>query len=1691
MLKRNKKIKRVIAYSQVVFLIGMVSHMPLSTIATVNAAEATQNSNMIFTMLDSYRNKINASIKITDAFDSSKEIKSVSNLDGCAKFNLDENVNYNYEIFADGYEKVTGQFTYSKNINDVEIHMVKKDENKDIPSAPRVKGYVLNEDGQTEEYNINKNSESVKIAIDNSYVNTKIIGYKIIIKNADDAVEPTEDEWTNAKEESGNEVNTLNGMSMVKEIEITEAGKKKIFVRAVSDSGKLGLISTFDVNIEDKFASVYINNKLADNGYNDKLWLNKIPNVQIINGNNPKYTTEYALINNDDNNVIKQGEVTNNINVNIDDVGNYKLVVLTKDNGSEINRTEKDIKIETECLKPNIDAYTIDLDKGNEIYKYIEGQWTNRDITIKASDINTNKKNGLIATSGIKGYKVILKKSGEERPTKEEWNSIDESEIIKNHSNSSVTDIVTISSDFDGYIYIKAVSNANTESDAAEINVRERKIIPKTPEISLSGINELGWYTNEIKKESITINKEINKDINITTYAKVWNEETENSSDVENIDISNGNYDEIIKKINSDGKYKIQLWSVDEAGNSSDLYEKEVKVDKNTPTDYSIEYQSNELYRTDIYNIYRDVVKVRIYVMQDFSGIKAIVPKIKNEFSSQEIPYNNLSIKTTDNGTNYVEFEVKSQFMGKISVASIEDNSGNKSDENTTYNLSEDKSNCIVDFKKPTEPTIDSTIGVSQAKYNKGSWTKDDVKIDISGSKALSGVAYYEYIIKGCNEVAPVESDWDNAQRIGEEQLKKGNIIDNSNEKINLGTISKDTKNIYYIRAVSRAGIVGESSSIEVKVRKSIPDTPVVKIKSSNSYGWYTEKLFSHDISYFNNDTDIGLTTYAQVVNVNDKNDSKTFDITKFDKSGSISDEVLEAINREGQYNLRIYTIDEAGNRSKSWPNDSDGYLINNDYSAPNYFTIQYNFAPISKISGYDIFKDNCVVRIYSKDDISGIKEINYHMEDEYKSRTFKTNGTVKKDGDRQYVEFSIEPQYKRKVILDSVINNAGLETIINFNNSLTTESGETKNIIVDNNKPTKPLISSGSYVNNTWTNSNVNLQIESSKALSGIKNYRYIVNNGEVPSENEWNNSAVLNGHFENNNLLNLNENLIANISNLNSDLNKTYWFRAESNAGILGEISSYNVKIQKSAPRNTTIEYEEPNSEGWYSKSPYIKLNDIKPLERQAPIYIHYKLWNKSVGETENSVNEVIYDGSNLPAISNDGEYSLRVWTVDEVGNRSDVAADVYKDFNYDSTMPIMSLNYDNNNSTNDKYYSKSRNAILSVNDTNFNPNKVKIKVTSVDNGNTVEMSGNSWSSDGIVHSVTIPFDSDGDYKIEAMCSDKAGNVSNNINDNDFVIDMTAPTLDISNVQDLSANNTDVNPVIQFNDTNIDFDNVEYSVTGLQNGVVSAKASQSSDGTNKNISLSSIDKDDNYVLVAKAIDKAGNSVDKKVAFSVNKNGSTFEYLSNNIKNGYVTEKFKPEIKINNIDEVTILSLTLNGKPVEYIYEDGILKFNNEIEVDGKYIINLDVKDAAGNTNTMEPIEFILDKSKPKVLIDGVEDGKTYKEKVQVTVSKDNSSDTFNYIELNGKDMLEEGTINPDGSVTFEVLDYDNYNLKVKAFDDAGNVTDQEINFKISKSIFTLSNKKVIELIIGAIVILLGGIFVKLNFFNNDKGSK
>lgn len=1671
MLKRDEKIKKAIACSQVIFLLGMISNVPISTEATVEQSKSIENYNVTFNILDSSRKNVNASITINNKNDEHEIIEGYKDTDGKVTYNLDKNKQYKYTVTSNGYKKSEGELTISGNTQEFEIHMIKNDENMEIPSAPRINGYSLNENNEKVNYESGTESlDTINVSVDNSYADAKIKGYKIITKETNKYIEPTEEEWNNSPIQIGDETDTINGCSMKIEFNAENAGNRRIYARAVSDKEILGLVSTFDVNIKDKFASLYIDNNLVDSNYDDNIWLNKIPNIRIEKGNNPKYITKYIL--SDKNGIIAENNIDGSSDIKIDKDGQYILSIITLDGTNEINKEEKKINIETKCMQPEVLAKVIK--NTDNLVDYVQNTWTNEDILVQASLPE--------ASSGIKGYKVISKNEGEGEPTNEDWNAIDDSKLVNCDSEKNITDLIKVSQDFNGAIYVKAVSNADTESDYASINVKVKKTKPSKPEVTINGLNQLGWYTNEIKNSDIEI-KNTATDINLKTFVKVWNKNSEHEPE-NGIDVSDGNYDNIISKLSEDGSYKIIAWTEDEAGNKSEQWpedskEKEININKYKPVTYSIKYMTSPISGVSIYDIYRDVSTVRIYTSNDFSGIKSIIPKINNNIDSSNISnYNNLQVQIDENNNCYVEFQIKSQFIGNILVDSIEDNAGNKSNVNDLIDASK---SCIVDSAKPTSPIISSKqqdkITNINSDYESGVWVNNDVTLSVSGSSALSGIDHYEYLIKDNNKEKLTESDWDNAQFIGQDQLKSEDIVDNKGSEIKLDEITSDTNKIYYVRAVSRAGIKGEVSSVVVKVKKSKPEAPSVSIKNPNTYGWYTDKLTANDILYSNNKTDIGIKTYAKVWNAVTENENSSEPILiSIDNSDSnkgeyknITDDVLNKIKDEGKYKIKFYAVDEAGNYSSSWPENSDGYSVNIDYSKPDNLGIEYMSSIVSGVNGYDIFNNNCVVRIYSKDDISGIRQINYHMQDEYTSKSVVVNGNVKEEGNKQYVEFTIEPQYRGKIILDSIINNAGLETVINSSNSISSESNNIKNIIIDNKKPSKPLITSGNYINNSWTRDNVSLKIEGSKALSGIKNYRYIVNNGENPSETDWNNSSVLNGNYQNNSRLTSHENLVGEISNLNCDMNKTYWVRAESNAGILGEISSYNVKIQKSAPRNTSIEFDKPNEEGFYKNSPYIKINNIEPLERQAPIYIHYKLWNKTAGETEDSASEVIFNGSNMPSITSDGEYTLRVWTVDEVGNRSSSSSDIVRDFNLDSTMPVITLDYDNNNALNDRYYNKTRNATITVNDINFNPDKVNIKVTSAESGNEVQMSGNSWSSDGISHSTTIPFDSDGDYKIEASCTDKADNTSNNIDDNDFVIDTTSPTLEITNVQDLSANNSDVSPLIQFNDTNIDFSNVEYTISGLINGVLSKNVIESTDASGKNISIESIDKDDNYVLLAKATDKAGNSVDKQVAFSVNKNGSTFEYLNNNISGGYVTESFKPEIKVNNIDEVTILSLTLNGKQVKYTYEDGIVQFNDEVDTDGKYIINMDVKDAAGNTNSMEPVEFILDKSKPKVLIDGVEDGKTYNSKVQITVSKDNSYDKFDSIELNGKNMLQEGNTNPDGSVTFEVSDYDNYNLKVKASDDAGNITSEDIKFKISKNIFASIPVKYIVLAVAA----------------------
>ncbi len=779
----------------------------------------------------------------------------------------------------------------------------------------------------------------------------------------------------------------------------------------------------------------------------------------------------------------------------------------------------------------------------------------------------------------------------------------------------------------------------------------------------------------------------------------------------------------------------------------------------------------------------------------------------------------------------------------------------------------------------------------------------------------------------------------------------------------------------------------------------------------------------------------------------------------------------------DGYYELSMTSIDLAGNSNSEFSTNEnkknikeDKFII--DKISPTKVKIDYKpVNPIKVLANniFGIFYNKVVeVTLSSVDKTSDIDYFEYSIlgKEDIKKVDLKN---VKIDGDTYSTKFYIEPQYKGKVTAVST-DLAG-----NISSSFTD-----KNIIIDKEAPTAPQINSNGYENGKWTKENVVLEVSKSSALSGIDYYEYTTSDGELSGNETW--TKLVDGVEKvdetEENPVTISKSKIV----INNDTNKIYYFRAVSNSQIKGDISKILVKVQKTIPSNATITYSEANGEGWYKGSPNLVITPPSPTETpkpsSAPIKVYYKLWNKSNGETEESAIKNEFNG-NAPALNTDGEYTIRIWTEDEAENRSDINQDIIKEFKIDVTMPKLSLSYDNNNYLNELYYKEKRVATISIDELNFEPSKVNVSISGTNNGQAISSPNiGGWSRNGNINSTSILFDSDGEYTISITCKDKADNDSNSIEQQKFIVDLTAPVIEISNVKDLSANKENVAPIIDYSDTNIDFNTLELILKGSRTGVVELKGNNKDIANGRQYMFEPIEEDDNYVLSAKVLDKAGNEIKKEISFSVNKNGSTFEFKQKDIQNSYTNKSFKPAIKINNVDTISIVSLTLNGKNVGYTFENGVVELNDEINKDGKYIINLETSDAAGNNNSMEPIEFFFDNTKPEIIIDGVENNGVYFERKNVNIRTSNNEDTITKILLNEKPLSKDSYIEKeDGSIDINLEDYKTYKLEITATDKAGNITTiNPLSFKISNNILLkiYMNKPLFYTILGILVLAL-----------------
>ena len=378
------------------------------------------------------------------------------------------------------------------------------------------------------------------------------------------------------------------------------------------------------------------------------------------------------------------------------------------------------------------------------------------------------------------------------------------------------------------------------------------------------------------------------------------------------------------------------------------------------------------------------------------------------------------------------------------------------------------------------------------------------------------------------------------------------------------------------------------------------------------------------------------------------------------------------------------------------------------------------------------------------------------------------------------------------------------------------------------------------------------------------------------------------------------------------------------------------------------------------------------------------------------------------------------------------------------------------------------------VNISDDNFDADNYSVTVyKKVDGKEVLSNAKYSWSSDGGSHKANILFDDDGEYRI-AVVKNNAESQSDKVKFEQKVnVDSTAPYITISGVEDLTANARTVSPVVNYSDVNIDLVKSKVTLTSVADGKVREllyKAKKQGGGYVLN--LDPIYIDDNYVLTVSIYDLAGNVTEKKVNFSVNKNGATFKFKPEELAGAYTNKPFTPSIEVWNTDEISIVSATVNGMDEPYEFVDGELRFLNSINKDGKYIFNLEVSDTAGNKSSMKPVEVIYDATKPVCIINGVEDGKSYEGNVNIILSTELPGDEIDSVWLDNR-LLGKGEYKLNkGKAELTVDTEGNHIIKVQAKDKAGNLSDIEtVSFEIKIPNIKLSSIKLLPWA----VILLG----------------
>ena len=553
---------------------------------------------------------------------------------------------------------------------------------------------------------------------------------------------------------------------------------------------------------------------------------------------------------------------------------------------------------------------------------------------------------------------------------------------------------------------------------------------------------------------------------------------------------------------------------------------------------------------------------------------------------------------------------------------------------------------------------------------------------------------------------------------------------------------------------------------------------------------------------------------------------------------------------------------------------------------------------------------------------------------------------------------------------------------------------------------------------------------------------------------------------------------------------------------------VKKENIQIDTVKPEISVTYNDEPGSKYYNSKrTATVTIRERNLDTKDVKISVKSAHGSKaSIGKWSHSANAGKSDDATHTCkitFSEDDDYEFSVNCVDMAGNK---AAKKFSDtFTLDTTVPVISVSYNGRNPEQNAYYNEVITATITIQEHNFNAGKVNIQTHAAGTNSSGVQGVSGFSSNGDIHTATIPYSTDGIYGLDVTYTDEAGNQAVPFNGNTFTIDITEPELTISNVEDKSANKDEVKPIVTCTDTNYDKERVFITVRGVNSGEVDLEdigyvVSDVTDGQQFVMDFPKTEeRDDVYILTAKMEDRAGNEKESSIEFSVNRYGSVYtlgtetgEWMTNG-ECAYIKEG-KPVVIIEtNVDEVVEQNISytaggmdastiqiseagkcsaeekkngtyfeaaaLNGDSQWYQYRYEINAENFEEE--GRYTIQIDSTDKAGNhtsnvsnrhTDSNLQVQFAVDQTAPSAVISGAQSGGVYNEEEHTVLLDVQDNLAINQVTVYLNDQ-EYGTYSTkdiakmeDGLIPVVVGQaITTQKIQIKAVDMAGNILSRD----------------------------------------------